>query len=227
MSKVPAPTRSARCASTRCGVMGAYRFHRPWRRRSPALLDGGRAFGPPTKSIYDRSPRHPPASTGRNRLGRGFDARIGSISCTGRRWLRGRRSSHCRIGGRPAIGRRGQLRLRYHSKLWCKEDAGRAIASLLPQCNVVVCGKDDPEGLFGLAPHRRGLSRPEREKHTAELLRQHFDLDCVAMTFRQASRHRSTAGRRCFAKRTVAAAASITRFKSSIGSAAATPSPRA
>ncbi len=75
----------------------------------------------------------------------------------------------------------------YRSKLWCKEDAGRALASLLPQCNVVVCGKDDPEGLFGLAPHRRGLSRPEREKHTAELLRQHFDLDCVAMTFRQAS----------------------------------------
>jgi 2-dehydro-3-deoxygluconokinase len=73
----------------------------------------------------------------------------------------------------------------YRSKLWSMEEAGRAIASLLPYCNVVICGKDDAEKIFGLVPDRVGLPQGEHEQHVAELLRQRFNLDAVAMTFRE------------------------------------------
>ena len=74
----------------------------------------------------------------------------------------------------------------YRSKLWSMDEAGRALTSLLPYCNVVICGKDDPERIFGLAPERAGLPQLEHEEHMAERLRQRFNLACVAMTFRQA-----------------------------------------
>ena len=65
------------------------------------------------------------------------------------------------------------------------EEAGRALASLAAACNVVICGKDDPQRLFGLVPEREGLPQAEHEQQMAELLRRRFDLDCVAMTFRE------------------------------------------
>ena len=74
----------------------------------------------------------------------------------------------------------------YRSKLWSMEEAGRALAKLAPHANVVICGKDDPQRLFGLAPERDGLPQAEHEEHMAELLQRRFKLDCVAMTFREA-----------------------------------------
>jgi len=73
----------------------------------------------------------------------------------------------------------------YRGKLWSLEDAGRALTSLLPYANVVICGKDDPQRLFGLVPEREGLPQAEHEQHIAELLQQRFNLDSVAMTFRE------------------------------------------
>jgi 2-dehydro-3-deoxygluconokinase len=74
----------------------------------------------------------------------------------------------------------------YRSKLWSMEDAGRALTKLAPHANVVICGKDDPQRLFGLAPEREGLPQAEYEQHIAGVLRRRFNLDCVAMTFREA-----------------------------------------
>ena len=73
----------------------------------------------------------------------------------------------------------------YRSKLWSMEEAGRALASLLPYANVVICGKDDPQRIFGLAPERDGLPQAEHEQQMAELLLRRFNLDSVAMTFRE------------------------------------------
>jgi 2-dehydro-3-deoxygluconokinase len=73
----------------------------------------------------------------------------------------------------------------YRSKLWSMEAAGRALTSLLPYANVLICGKDDPQRIFGLAPEREGLPQAEHEQHMAEVIRQRFNLDTVAMTFRE------------------------------------------
>jgi 2-dehydro-3-deoxygluconokinase len=74
----------------------------------------------------------------------------------------------------------------YRSKLWTMEEAGRALKKLAPHANVLICGRDDPQRIFGLVPEREGLPQVEHEQHSAEQLRRHFDLDCVAMTFREA-----------------------------------------
>jgi 2-dehydro-3-deoxygluconokinase len=71
----------------------------------------------------------------------------------------------------------------YRSKLWSLEDAGRRLTSLMPHVNVLCCGKDDPQKLFGIEPESPTASGPEE---MAELLRRRFDLDGVAMTLREA-----------------------------------------
>jgi 2-dehydro-3-deoxygluconokinase len=68
----------------------------------------------------------------------------------------------------------------YRSKLWSMEEAGQALTPLLEHVNVLICGKDDPQRLFGLATD--GREPPE----VAELVRKRFSLDAVAMTFREA-----------------------------------------
>jgi 2-dehydro-3-deoxygluconokinase len=73
----------------------------------------------------------------------------------------------------------------YRSKLWDMVKAGRVLSSLLSSVNVVICGKDDPEKLFGIVPEIHGLPEEERYQHTAELLRRRYHLDCVAVTFRE------------------------------------------
>ena len=51
----------------------------------------------------------------------------------------------------------------YRSKLWSMEDAGRALTKLAPYANVVICGKDDPQRIFGLAPEREPDARHQGE----------------------------------------------------------------
>ena len=51
----------------------------------------------------------------------------------------------------------------YRSKLWSMEDAGRQLTALMPHVNVVLCGKDDPQKLFGLEPEIC-RQRPVREE---------------------------------------------------------------
>jgi 2-dehydro-3-deoxygluconokinase len=74
----------------------------------------------------------------------------------------------------------------YRSRLWTMEAAGKALTALAPHANMLICGKDDPQRIFGLAPEREGLPQAEHEEHIAEVLRRRFGLDCVAMTFREA-----------------------------------------
>ncbi len=74
----------------------------------------------------------------------------------------------------------------YRSKLWSMEEAGRVLTPLLSYVDVLVCGKDDPQQVFGILPEQAGLADAERDQHVAQLMRRRFDLDCVAMTFRQA-----------------------------------------
>jgi 2-dehydro-3-deoxygluconokinase len=73
----------------------------------------------------------------------------------------------------------------YRSKLWSMAEAGRVLAPLLENVNVLICGKDDPQNLWGILPEKQGLAGTAREEHLAELVRKRFDLDSVAMTFRE------------------------------------------
>jgi 2-dehydro-3-deoxygluconokinase len=67
----------------------------------------------------------------------------------------------------------------YRSKLWSMEEAGRVLAPLAEHSNVLICGKDDPQRLFGMETGE--LDPPE----AADLLRKRFGLNAVAMTFRE------------------------------------------
>jgi 2-dehydro-3-deoxygluconokinase len=71
----------------------------------------------------------------------------------------------------------------YRSKLWTLEEAGTMLTSLMPNVNVLLCGRDDPRKLFGIEPGPQSAFGPEE---MAELLRRRFDLDGVAMTLREA-----------------------------------------
>ncbi len=73
----------------------------------------------------------------------------------------------------------------YRSKLWSMEEAGRTLAPLLEQADVLICGKDDPRNIFGI-PQAEETPADQRDRHMAELVRQRFNLSAVAMTFREA-----------------------------------------
>jgi len=73
----------------------------------------------------------------------------------------------------------------YRSKLSSMEEAGRALTPLLEHADVLICGKDDPQRIFGVQPERDGLSDTAFHEHIAELMRKRFGLKTVAMTFRE------------------------------------------
>lgn len=73
----------------------------------------------------------------------------------------------------------------YRSKLWSKAEAGRVLTLLLDNVDVLICGKDDPQTIFGIMRERNDLTGPARDEHMAELLRKRFKLDSIAMTFRE------------------------------------------
>ena len=50
---------------------------------------------------------------------------------------------------------------------------------------MLICGKDDPQDIFGISPEEADAAGADRDRHVAELLRRRFNLDCVAMTFRE------------------------------------------
>lgn len=72
----------------------------------------------------------------------------------------------------------------YRSKLWSKVEAARVLTPLLEHVNVLICGKDDPCDIFGVGVPE-AIPSPERDSRLAELLRKRFNLDAVAMTFRE------------------------------------------
>jgi len=72
----------------------------------------------------------------------------------------------------------------YRSKLWSKANAGRVLTPLLRWIDVLICGIDDLETIFGIRQEQGGLSEAARDEHTAELMRKRFDLDSIAITFR-------------------------------------------
>ncbi len=188
VSKVPAHEIGQACINTlrRYGVHTDY-IVRGGDRLGLLYMEQG-ASDRPSKVIYDRSP----SSIRQLRPGElDWDAIL-----TGKDWFHfsgtapalGKEVVEALTAGLTAARRLGvavSCDCNYRSKLWSMEEAGRTLASLLPYCNVLICGKDDPERIFGLVPQRAELPQAEHEQHMAELLRQRFDLDCVAMTFRQ------------------------------------------
>ena len=73
----------------------------------------------------------------------------------------------------------------YRSKLWGMAEAGRVLTPLLENINVLICGKDDPHNLFGIAPEKEDSIGTTHEDRMAERLRKQFNLRSVAMTFRE------------------------------------------
>jgi 2-dehydro-3-deoxygluconokinase len=72
----------------------------------------------------------------------------------------------------------------YRSKLWSLPEAGRVLPPLLEHVQVLICGPDDPWKIFGVGPERVDPSDDTCHQRAAELLRERFNLDAVAMTFR-------------------------------------------
>ena len=188
VSKVPTHEIGQACVNTlqRYGVHTDY-IVRGGDRLGLLYMEAG-AADRPTKVIYDRSP----SSIRQLRPGElDWDAIL-----AGKDWFHfsgtapalGKEVVEVLSAGLATAQRLGatvSCDCNYRSKLWTMEEAGRALTVLLPYVNVLICGKDDPQRLFGLVPEREGLPQAEHEQHIAELLRQRFNLDAVAMTFRQ------------------------------------------
>ncbi len=188
VSKVPAHDIGQACinALRRYGVKTDY-IVRGGDRLGLLYMEQG-ASDRPTKVIYDRSP----SSIRQLRPGEiDWDAIL-----AGKDWFHfsgtapalGGEVVEALTAGLAAARRLGvpvSCDCNYRGKLWSMDEAGRAIAPLLPYCTAVICGQDDPERIFGLVPQQAGLPQAEHEQGMAELLRRQFDLDIVAMTFRE------------------------------------------
>jgi len=74
----------------------------------------------------------------------------------------------------------------YRSKLWSVEEAGRVLGRLLEGIDVLICGGEDAEKLFGIGPEA-GLPPVEARAGQAERLRKRFGCRSVAMTLRGGS----------------------------------------
>jgi 2-dehydro-3-deoxygluconokinase len=83
------------------------------------------------------------------------------------------------------LGLRVSCDCNYRSKLWSKDDAGKILTPLMKFVNVLICGKDDPQGIFAVSPKETGAAGADLDRHVADLLRRRFELDYVAMTFRE------------------------------------------
>jgi 2-dehydro-3-deoxygluconokinase len=188
VSKVPAHEIGQACINTlrRYGVHTDY-IVRGGDRLGVLYMEAG-ASDRPTKVIYDRSP-----SSIRQIRPEELDW---DAILAGKDWFHfsgtapalGKEVVEFLTAGLAAARRLGvtvSCDCNYRSKLWSMEEAGRALASLAPYTNVLICGRDDPERIFGLVPARAGLPQAEHDQQMADQLRQRFNLDCVAMTFRQ------------------------------------------
>jgi 2-dehydro-3-deoxygluconokinase len=188
VSKVPAHEIGQACINSlrRFGVNTDY-IVRGGQRLGLLYLETGASLRP-TKVIYDRS-----HSSICSLLPDELDW---ETILAGKDWFhfsgtapaRGREVQDVLIAGLTAARRLGltvSCDLNYRSKLWSKEEAGQVLTPLLDHVNVLICGKDDPQGVFGVTSEQPGLSEAACHEHLAELLRSRFGLDAVAMTFRE------------------------------------------
>lgn len=122
-----------------------------------------------------------------------------------------------RGGGRGArrlreAGRRGipvSCDLNYRRKLWSREEAGRVLAKLLEDTDVLITGAEDAAELFGIRARRAGGSpQPRKLPRDRGAARRRFGLQKVAFSRREsasASRNRWSAllydGRELYASR--------------------------
>ena len=66
------------------------------------------------------------------------------------------------------------------------EEAGKTLTPLMENINVFICGRDDPQGIFGISLQESTDSAgADRDQRMAELLRRTVQSRCVAMTFRE------------------------------------------
>lgn len=188
VSKVPSHDIGQACVNAlrRYGVRTDY-IVRGGDRLGVLYMEAG-ASQRPTKVIYDRAP-----SSFRQVTPDDFDW---NAILTGKDWFHfsgtapalGPAVVEVLVGGLAAakrLGLRVSCDCNYRSKLWSMEEAGHVLTPLLEYADVLICGKDDPQRIFGIRPEREGLSDAERCEHLAELVRKRFNLRNVAMTFRE------------------------------------------
>ncbi|MFA6239926.1 MAG: sugar kinase [Candidatus Hydrogenedentales bacterium] len=73
----------------------------------------------------------------------------------------------------------------YRSKLWEPEEAGRVLSSLMGRVDVLICGVEDAQKLFGIhAPVDLVGDEEAHASYVANRLRDHFGCTWVAMTMR-------------------------------------------
>jgi 2-dehydro-3-deoxygluconokinase len=85
------------------------------------------------------------------------------------------------------LGLRVSCDCNYRSKLWGAEEAGRVLSGLMEYVDVFIGGREDAAKLFGIrdddSPDRGdAIARAQR---AAQMLRQRFGLEWVAMTLRE------------------------------------------
>ncbi len=73
----------------------------------------------------------------------------------------------------------------YRSKLWGPEEAGRVLSSLMGRVDILICGVEDAQKLFGIhAPADLVGGEEAHASYVANRLRDHFGCTWVAMTMR-------------------------------------------
>ena len=72
----------------------------------------------------------------------------------------------------------------YRSKLWSVEDAGRVLAGIMEHVDVLICGREDAGKLFNIDPAPHSSAGQSVDQRAAQLLRERFELEYVAMTSR-------------------------------------------
>jgi 2-dehydro-3-deoxygluconokinase len=188
VSKVPAHEIGQACINTlrKYGVNTEF-IVRGGDRLGTLYMETG-ASQRPTKVIYDRSP----SSFRQFRL----DDLDWDAVLAGKNWFHfsgtapalGREVVEVLTAGLVAARRLGltvSCDCNYRSKLWSLADAGKMLTSLMPHVNIVLCGKDDPQKLFGIEPETDAANPAAHAENMSELLRKRFDLDCVGMTLRE------------------------------------------
>jgi 2-dehydro-3-deoxygluconokinase len=86
-----------------------------------------------------------------------------------------------------AAGATVSVDLNYRKKLWTKQQAGEAMAELMPFVDVCIANEEDAESVFGIkgADVESGKIDKERYADVARQLTERFDFKAVAITLRE------------------------------------------